>query len=76
MEKLREQYEKEVVPALMKKFQYKSIMQVPKLDKVVINIGLGDTKENLIPAPFPDAYLKLNSSTFSKSSVINNDVFS
>ena len=46
MEKLREQYEKEVIPALMKKFQYKSIMQVPKLDKIVINIGLGDTKEN------------------------------
>ena len=46
MEKLREQYEKEVVPALMKKFQYKSIMQVPRLDKIVINIGLGDTKEN------------------------------
>ena len=46
MEKLREQYEKEVVPALMKKFQYKSTMQVPKLDKIVINIGLGDIKEN------------------------------
>ena len=46
MEKLKEQYEKEVVPALMKKFEYKSIMQVPKLDKIVINIGLGDTKEN------------------------------
>ena len=46
MEKLREQYEKEVIPALMKKFQYKSIMQVPKLEKIVINIGLGDTKEN------------------------------
>ena len=46
MEKLREQYEKEVIPALMKKFQYKSIMQVPKLDKIVINIGLGDTKDN------------------------------
>ena len=46
MEKLREQYEKEVVPALMKKFEYKSVMQVPKLDKIVINIGLGDTKEN------------------------------
>ena len=46
MEKLREQYEKEVVPALMKKFNYKSIMQVPKLDKIVINIGLGDTKDN------------------------------
>ena len=46
MEKLREQYEKEVVPALMKKFQYKSVMQVPKIDKIVINIGLGDLKEN------------------------------
>ena len=46
MEKLREQYEKEVVPAMMKKFNYKSVMQVPKLDKIVINIGLGDTKEN------------------------------
>ena len=46
MEKLREQYQKEIVPALMKKFNYKSIMQVPKLDKIVINIGLGDIKEN------------------------------
>ena len=46
MEKLREQYEKEVIPALMKKFEYKSVMQVPRLDKIVINIGLGDTKEN------------------------------
>ena len=46
MEKLREQYEKEVIPALMKKFEYKSVMQVPKLDKIVINIGLGDVKEN------------------------------
>ena len=46
MEKLREQYVNEVIPALMKKFNYKSIMQVPKLDKIVINIGLGDLKEN------------------------------
>ena len=46
MEKLREQYEKEVIPALMKKFEYKSVMQVPRLDKIVINIGLGDVKEN------------------------------
>jgi len=46
MEKLREQYEKEVKPALMKKFEYKSIMQVPKLEKIVINIGLGDLKDN------------------------------
>ena len=46
MEKLREQYVKEVIPAMMKKFEYKSVMQVPKLDKIVINIGLGDLKEN------------------------------
>ena len=46
MEILREQYEKEIVPELMKKFNYKSAMEVPKLDKIVINIGLGDTKEN------------------------------
>ena len=46
MEKLREQYQNEVIPALMKKFNYKSVMQVPKLDKIVINIGLGDLKDN------------------------------
>ncbi len=46
MEKLKEQYEKEVKPALMKKFEYKSVMQVPKLEKIVINIGLGDLKDN------------------------------
>ena len=46
MEILKEQYEKEVVPALMKKFGYKSIMEVPKLEKIVLNIGLGDTKED------------------------------
>ena len=46
MEILKEQYQKEVVPALMKKFNYKSVMEVPKLEKIVINIGLGDTKDN------------------------------
>ena len=46
MEILKEQYEKEVVPALMKKFEYKSIMEVPKLEKIVINVGLGDIKED------------------------------
>ena len=46
MNALKNQYEKEVVPALIKKFEYKSTMQVPKLDKIVINIGLGDTREN------------------------------
>lgn len=46
MEVLREQYKKEVVPALMKKFNYKSIMEVPKLEKIVLNVGLGDIREN------------------------------
>ncbi|MCL2383248.1 MAG: 50S ribosomal protein L5 [Oscillospiraceae bacterium] len=46
MEKLKEQFEKEVKPALMKQFNYKSVMQVPKLEKIVINIGLGDIKDN------------------------------
>ena len=46
MEILKEQYEKEIIPAMMKKFNYQSVMEVPKLDKIVINIGLGDTKDN------------------------------
>ena len=46
MEVLREQYEKEIKPALMKKFGYKSTMQIPKLEKVVLNIGLGDVKDS------------------------------
>ena len=46
MEMLKEQYKTEVVPALMKKFNYKSVMEVPKLEKIVINIGLGETKDN------------------------------
>ena len=46
MEKLRKQYEEQVIPALMKKFNYKSVMEVPKLEKIVVNIGLGDIKDN------------------------------
>jgi large subunit ribosomal protein L5 len=45
-EKLREEYKKVVIPAMMKKFNYSSVMEVPKLDKIVINIGLGDTRDN------------------------------
>ena len=44
--RLQERYEKEVVPALMKKFGYKNIMQVPKLEKIVINMGVGEAKDN------------------------------
>ena len=46
MEILKEQYINEVVPAMMKKFNYKSVMEVPKLEKIVLNIGLGDIKYN------------------------------
>lgn len=44
--RLREKYEKEVAPALMQKFGYKSPMQIPKLEKVVLNMGVGDAREN------------------------------
>ena len=46
MARLKELYVKEAAPALMKKFEYKSSMQIPRLDKVVLNIGAGDAKEN------------------------------
>ncbi|MDR0395879.1 MAG: 50S ribosomal protein L5 [Oscillospiraceae bacterium] len=44
--RLKDKYLAEVVPALMQKFQYKNVNQVPRLEKVVINIGLGDAKDN------------------------------
>ena len=46
MAQLREQYKNEIAPALMKKFGYKSVMQIPKLDKVVINVGAGEARDN------------------------------
>ena len=46
MARLKEQYKAEVAPALMKKFNYKSVMQIPKLDKVVINVGCGEARDN------------------------------
>ena len=46
MSRLKDQYQNEIVDAMMKKFQYKNKMQVPKLDKIVINMGVGEAKEN------------------------------
>lgn len=46
MARLKELYKNEIAPALMKKYSYKSVMQIPKLDKIVINVGVGDAKEN------------------------------
>ena len=46
MARLKEMYSTEVAPALMKKFEYKSVMQIPKIDKIVVNVGCGDAKDN------------------------------
>lgn len=47
MAMMREFYQKEVIPALMKRFNYKNTMQVPKLEKIVINMGLGEAIQNI-----------------------------
>ena len=44
--RLKEMYKNEVAPALQKKFGYKSVMQIPKLDKIIINVGCGEAKDN------------------------------
>ncbi len=46
MSRLKEQYQNEIVKAMIEKFGYKNIMEVPKLDKIVINMGVGEAKEN------------------------------
>ena len=46
MTRMKELYEKEVAPALMKKFEYKSPMQIPKIEKIVVNMGVGEAKDN------------------------------
>lgn len=46
MARLKDEYKANVAPALMKKYNYKSVMQIPKLDKIVINIGCGEARDN------------------------------
>ena len=46
MSRLKEQYINEIAPAMMKKFGYKNVMQIPKLEKIVVNMGVGEAKEN------------------------------
>ena len=46
MARLKEYYKSEVAPALMKKYSYKSVMQIPKLEKIVLNVGAGEAREN------------------------------
>ena len=55
MSRLKETYQNEIVDAMIKKFGYKNIMEVPKLDKVVVNMGVGEAKEN---AKILDAAMK------------------
>ena len=46
MTRLKKKYVEEVAPALMEKFQYKSVMQIPRIDKIVVSVGCGDCKDN------------------------------
>ena len=46
MSRLKELYKDEIAPAMVKKFGYKNVMEIPKLDKIVINMGVGEAKEN------------------------------
>ena len=46
MTRMKKKYMEEVAPALMKKFEYKSPMQIPRLDKIVVNVGCGDARDN------------------------------
>ena len=74
--RLNDLYKNEVAPALMKKFEYKSVMQIPKIDKVGINVGAGEAKENAKAIDSIMADLELISGqkpvpTFAKKSVAN-----
>ena len=46
MTRMKKKYVEEVAPALMEKFQYKSVMQIPKIEKIVVSVGCGDCKDN------------------------------
>ena len=76
MDRLRDTYKNEVAPALMKKFEFKSPMQIPKFDKIVINVGCGDAKDNskVIDSVIADLTLITGQKavpTFAKKSVAN-----
>ena len=76
MARLKDYYKSEVVSALQTKFNYKSVMQIPKLDKIVINVGCGDAKENskVIDAVINDLSLIAGQKavpTYAKKSVAN-----
>ena len=76
MSRLKDKYKSEVAPAMMAKFGYKNVMQIPRLEKIVINMGLGETKDN--PKSFDAALADLTMiagqkplATLAKKSVAN-----
>ncbi len=76
MSRLRDQYMNEIVDAMIKKFGYKNRMQVPKLDKIVVNMGVGEAKENakILEAAMSDMELITGQKpikTISKKSIAN-----
>ena len=76
MARLKDLYRSEVAPALMKKFEFKSPMQIPKFDKIVINVGCGDAKDNakVIDSVISDLTLITGQKavpTYAKKSVAN-----
>ena len=76
MSRLKDTYNNEIVDAMMKKFGYKNVMQVPKLDKIVINMGVGEAKDNakLLDAAIKDLETITGQKavpTFAKKSVAN-----
>ena len=76
MARLKEIYKAEVAPALMNKFTYKSVMEIPKFDKIVINVGAGDAKDNtkVIDSVIADLTMITGQKavpTFAKKSVAN-----
>ena len=68
MTRMKEMYNNEVAPALMNKFQYKSVMQIPRLDKIVVSVGCGDCKDN---AKALDAVIKDITAITGQKSVAN-----
>ena len=76
MSRLKDQYMNEIVDAMIKKFGYKNRMQVPKLDKIVVNMGIGEAKENakILEAAMSDMELITGQKpikTISKKSIAN-----
>ena len=80
MTRMKKKYLEEVAPALMEKFQYKSTMQIPRIDKIVVSVGCGDCKDNakaldavikdIAPSPVSTPLIPLQESLLQTSSCV------